>query len=457
MKPSILKIVMILAISAALLTVAAGAWYGYGAWSRHEARSTLDAAGVTYSEASFIEHACRGDEVAVLLFLQSGMSAKVQGADGTTALHCLLRSRKNNLAALLVSKGADVNAKTNVGQTPLMEAAKSGSSEEMQALISAGASVNASDNFGNTPLLLAAGAVCSATSCKEEAIDLLLSHGADPKVVNLNGETVLSKLIQTGNAKDFSRISALASKFIKSGADINASVAYGQPLLCYAAQQGNMDLVTNLVSLGANVNIAGKRCTPLIAATKWPAELKLLLDSKADPNLADESGNTPLVAAVDQRSVESVKLLLDAGAKVDPPPLAPTGALQEAAKFGDLQLMTLLLNHAADVNGKNSQGDTPLLVLARNSYGDPPVRAEIAKMLMQRGANPKLPDKNGSTAVEVALSINSLNLASTLAGKKLTKKYLLMHPEVKPVNRGVPLMVVPRSMPSGGGGAWHGG
>lgn len=172
--------------------------------------------------------------------------------------------------------------------------------------------------------------------------------------------------------------------------------------------------------------------------------MKLLLDSKADPNLADESGNTPLVAAVDQRSVESVKLLLDAGAKVDPPQLAPTGALHEAAKLGDFEMMTLLLNHPADVNGKNAQGDTPLLALARNSYGDPPVRVEIAKLLMQHRANPKLTDRNGNMAFELALNVNSLNLASVLAGKKLTKEYLLRHPQMKPVYRGIPLMIMPR-------------
>lgn len=451
MESSMHKLVMLLSVSAVLLAIAGSAWFGYGAWSRHEARSTLDAAGVTYSEASFIEQACRGDDVAVLLFLKSGMSAKVQGADGTTVLHCLLRSRKNNLTALLLSKGADVNAETKSGQTPLMEAAKSGSTEEMQALISAGASVNSADNYGNTPLLLAAGAVCSATGCKDEAIDLLLSHGADAKVVNQGGETVLSRLIQFGNNRDFSRISTLASKFIKSGADINSSLASGQPLLCSAAQQGNADMVKNLVSLGANVNITGKRCTPLIAAARWPAELKLLLDSKADPNLADESGNTPLVAAVDQRSIESAKLLLDAGAKVDPPPLAPNGALHEAAKLGDLEMVTLLLNHPADVNGKNAQGDTPLLTLARSGYGDPPVRTEIAKLLMQHGANPGLSDKNGIKAFEVALSINSLNLASTLAGKKLTKEYLLKHPQPRPGYQGIPLMIMPRNSMTQGG------
>jgi len=444
MKSSILKMVIFLAISVVLLAIAGGAWYGYGAWSRHEARRTLDEAGVTYSEASFIEHACRGDDVAVLLFLKSGMSAKVQGADGSTALHCLLRSRKNNLTALLLAKGADVNAKTKFGQTPLMEAAKSASTEEMQALISAGASVNAADNFGNTPLLLASGAMCSTPNCKTEAIDLLLSHGADPKVKNQSGETVLSKLIQVNYSRNLSDISALLDKFIKAGVDINSTLAYGQPLLSFAVQQGNLDLVKNLISLGADVNISAKRNTPLIAAVRWPAEMKLLLDSKADPNLADESGNTPLVAAVDQRSVESVKLLLNAGAKVDPPQLAPTGALHEAAKLGDFEMMTLLLNHPADVNEKNAQGDTPLLALARNSYGDPPVRTEIAKLLMQHRANPKLTDRNGNMAFELALNINSLNLASVLAGKKLTKEYLLRHPQMKPAYRGIPLMIMPR-------------
>ena len=71
---------------------------------------------------------------------------------GNTLLHdaCSNDSRKD-VAKMLINKGSDVNAKNNLGYTPLHIAALNGSSEIIKLLLENGADKNAKDNDGNTP------------------------------------------------------------------------------------------------------------------------------------------------------------------------------------------------------------------------------------------------------------------------------------------------------------------
>ena len=72
------------------------------------------------------------------------------------------------IAELLITKGADVNAKTDIGNTPLHTAANEGHKEIVELLIANGADVNAKSRFGVTPLNAAR---------KQEIADLLRKHG----------------------------------------------------------------------------------------------------------------------------------------------------------------------------------------------------------------------------------------------------------------------------------------
>ena len=90
-----------------------------------------------------------------------------------------------NKVKILISAGADINDKTDHGQTALMFAAHNGQSGVVQVLLDAGADINASDNDGWTALIYA------ARYGRSKIVDLLIAAGADVNAKNNIGETYL--------------------------------------------------------------------------------------------------------------------------------------------------------------------------------------------------------------------------------------------------------------------------
>ena len=88
--------------------------------------------------------------------------------------YAALRGRKET-AKLLISSGADVNAKNVEGGTPFHLAAEEGQQQIVELLISKKADINARDNKGKTPLDWA------ATWGLKEIADLLRKHGGETK------------------------------------------------------------------------------------------------------------------------------------------------------------------------------------------------------------------------------------------------------------------------------------
>ncbi len=114
------------------------------------------------------EHEERNIE-AVKQHLAAGADVDVKGGwMGGTPLHYAVGEGRNEIAKLLIAKGADVNANTNDGVTPLHFAT---TKEIAELLIAEGANVNAKDERGKTPLDLAIQVKNPKTA------DLLRKHG----------------------------------------------------------------------------------------------------------------------------------------------------------------------------------------------------------------------------------------------------------------------------------------
>ncbi len=111
---------------------------------------------------------------------------------GWTPLHFAARCGRQEVAALLLSKGAAVDAQDEVGRTPLHEAAWSGDTPVAELLIAKGADVNAKDPRGWTPLHSA------ALNGHKGVVQLLLAKGADINAKARGEETPLKTSISMG-------------------------------------------------------------------------------------------------------------------------------------------------------------------------------------------------------------------------------------------------------------------
>lgn len=182
--------------------------------SAEEARITLGQMNIPYTTESFIKAVEQGDIIVVKLFLEAGMkSTEEKDKYGFTALVWAAGKGNTEIVKLLLSKGADVNAKDKAvyGGTALMAAANRGHTEIVKLLLSKGADVNAKDEAGGTALMAAAG------NGNTEIVNLLLSKGADVNAKDKNGYTALMAATIRGHTE-------ILKLFKDAGADLEGLI-----------------------------------------------------------------------------------------------------------------------------------------------------------------------------------------------------------------------------------------
>jgi ankyrin repeat protein len=106
--------------------------------------------------------------------------------DGFTPLHIAVFAHNAGAARALIDAGADLNAISSASfaqVTPLGTAAAFGVDDLARLLLERGADPNATADHGSAPLHAA------AANGNRELVELLLAHGASPDARNLRGQT----------------------------------------------------------------------------------------------------------------------------------------------------------------------------------------------------------------------------------------------------------------------------
>jgi ankyrin repeat protein len=161
--------------------------------------------------------------------------------------------------------------------------------------------------------------------------------------------------------------------------------------------------------------------------------IKTLIDLGADPNLADGSGTTALVAAAMRDHVPSIKMLLENGAKVDEPGPDGVHPLTLALADSRYEVAKALIEGGADVSvASGPDGLTPLMVVSAQAAPAEGARfvpgsarpTDIAKAIVDRGGAINAQAKNGMTALMVAAAHNNAPMIGLLmdAGADATLK-----------------------------------
>ena len=177
----------------------------------------------------------------------------------------------------------------------------------------------------------------------------------------------MSDLCSAVQKADIEAVQAL----LKSGSDANGADSRGETALHLAAKLGGLAFVKILLDAGANPNVqsqsrgeVGQTALHFAAFEGNIGTVKALLAAGADPNTRakdDGEGAALHVAAYRGERADVIKLLIGAGADKNAALIGPElTALHFACKRGDQDSVKVLLELGADIDPKDMEGKTPL-------------------------------------------------------------------------------------------------
>ncbi|KAI6170524.1 Suppressor of tumorigenicity 14 protein-like protein [Aphelenchoides bicaudatus] len=256
-----------------------------------------------------------GSVECVRILLDNGAKIDHQDNYGETALHIASQEGKFKAAKALINKDPSlVNIANKDHWYPLHMAAFKGHCDIVSLLLEKGADVNALAKFigeDSTVSPHVSTLYWAAKNGHIECVRILLNKGAKIDHKTYQGLTALHIASQFGK---YEVVKVLIKKNPKL---VNITDKDHQTPLHIAALSGHCDIISLLLSNGADVNVLGKYSLSALhlASVNGHIEcVKILLNKKADINHQDTKGNTPLHIASLKDHYDIVKLLVGRGA-----------------------------------------------------------------------------------------------------------------------------------------------
>jgi len=356
--------------------------------------------GSAAAASDVADAAMLGDATALRSLLEQQADVNAAQADGATALHWAVYREDLDIARLLIDSGADTSAANRSGATPLFLASVNGDAAMIETLLGAGADANETFRSGETALMMA------ARTGDVGAIEVLLDSGADIDAQeDLRGTTALMWAAAYRNPR-------AVELLIEHGADFSVgsnAIARGRrPYLAPSAK-------ARIESFERRVGQAG---TAIPVDLDGDDDTGFTVASVATNDDADEDddednfdffrpgggalewgGLTALVFAAREGDLESVRLLVEAGADVDQVTEYGWSPLLTAIQNRYYELGEYLLDNGADPNIANKGMWTPLYIATDNRNiegGDYPTRKpdmdhlQFINLLLDHGADPNM-------------------------------------------------------------------
>jgi ankyrin repeat protein len=371
----------------------------------------LPATSIAAGDTRLADAAMKRDMAALRSLIAQKLDVNAPGTDGSPALHWAVRVDDASMAKLLLGGGAQVTLPNRYGLTPLAIAAANGSASMIGLLLDAGADANALDPAGDTPLM-------SVTRVgRLDAVTLLLDRGAKVDATDATYEQTALMVAVRENHPDIVKL------LIARGASVNARTRVGRtPAWVLPNSQPGFGHGIGIVRGGSPDR--GRRAptpggmTPLMYASRdgRMETVRMLLDAGADIEQRDANDITPLIAAITNNHPAVARYLIERGADI-----------KAVDWYGRTPLWAAVETRNMDLDNatfENSIDRAPFL--------------ELIQVLLERGADPNArtkevpPVRNDFLRVTASLSWVDFTgqtpfITAALAGDVTVMKLLLKH------------------------------
>lgn len=293
---------------------------------RHDLLRTLidravDVRKSDHNDWTLLHHAVWLDSIeSIEILIQRGADVKAKTRMGNTVLHL---AQSAEAVGVLVGRGADIDALNCKDETPLISACNNGLVYVVQELVNRWTNLTPQDHHQRTALHSACLGEYDdmVLSCLQKEAEVEVDDEDDEdeeretrlvEVYDEDGETPLHIACYTGNAE-------IVRFLIEAAADTEKKDSYGRAPLNRACYDGFEDIAKVLLESGCDVDTAGPghRTALNVAARKgYVGIVKLLIERGANLDAPDNQALTPLHAAASCGDVEISEMLLDAGAEV---------------------------------------------------------------------------------------------------------------------------------------------
>jgi uncharacterized protein len=233
---------------------------------------------------------------------------------------------------------------------PLIASVHNGNLDGVKATFKKNGSINIKDAVGQTALMV------SSQKGSIGITDFLVKNRAQVNLSDNSGSTALMNAVKLPDTVSYS--------------------SDDEPTFSSEAEINKVNLMKVLIEAGADVNIQNiRKRTALMMAIERESQkvVNLLIASNADVNSVDRNGRTALMIACMNGSIDKARILLDKGSQVNLLDDEGSTALMKAVKLSTARnnhnvigIIELLIQSGANINTKNFDGLTPLMMAASN-------------------------------------------------------------------------------------------
>lgn len=340
---------------------------------------------------------------------------------------------------LFSQQGNEVNKLTHDGRTYVFWAANRGNTELMEHFISKGAKMDMQDSHGYTVANFAA-----ATGQQNTKVyDLCIKHGANLKN-ELNHDGANALLLAVANDPELK----LTDYFVSKGLDLKSKDAAGNTAFNYAARNGNIAVMKQLLekgvpftdnaiimaaqgsrgggatletyqyleSLGIKATAISKTgdnvLHSIVRRPKQTELIKYFTAKGVKLDQANNEGNTPFMyAAASNRDVAELEFIFASVKNINVANKNGATLLTMAVRSNTPEAVQFLLNKGADIRTTDTKGNN-LVYYLFESYSSQQAAAfdAKAKMLQEKGLDLKTAQKDGNSLFHLAVVKNDLAL-----------------------------------------------